>query len=105
MTAFSAAIDAIFADPNVAADAVWKPNIAGAQISVRMIRKSPDVLQGFGGGQFHSESNMFDVRKCDVMSPAKGDTFAIGTERYSVQSEPMLDRLKLVWTLDVRPVP
>ena len=105
MTAFAAAIDAIFADPNVAADAVYTTVTDGEVLSVRVIRKSPDVLQGFGGAQFQAESNMFDLRKSEIAQPLKGDTFAIGTARYVVQSEPMLDRLQLVWTLDVRPVP
>lgn len=104
MTAFTAAIDAIFADPNVAADAVWESPKWSGSPQVRVIRKSPDVLQGFGAAQFHAQSNMFDVRRSDVAEPTKGDVLAIGTERFVVQSEPVLDRLQLVWTLDVRPV-
>ncbi|MCF7700548.1 head-tail joining protein [Loktanella sp. M215] len=104
MTAFAAAIDVIFADPHVAANAVWTTAATSEVIPVRVIRKSPDVLQGFGGAQFQSESNMFDLRKSEIDAPAKGDTFVVGMARYVVQSEPMLDRLQLVWTLDVRPI-
>jgi hypothetical protein len=39
----------------------------------------------------------------DVPEPAVGDQVTVGGDTYIVQSEPKVDRERLVWTLDVRP--
>jgi hypothetical protein len=41
--AFASAIDALFADPNLGEDALWK-----AGVTVRIIRKSPERMTEFG---------------------------------------------------------
>jgi hypothetical protein len=38
----------------------------------------------------------------DVSSPRPGDHIAIDGERYLVQGEPVRDRERLVWTVDLR---
>jgi hypothetical protein len=104
MTAFTAAIAAIFRDPNMAADALWKAGGTGAGVSVRIIRKSPDDLTDFGAARLRSETTRVDVRVAEMASPAKGDTIQIGADLFAVQGDPMQDLERLVWTLDLRPL-
>ena len=66
MTAFSTAIDRIFADPNMAVDAVWKSRGVGAAVSCRLILKRPDDFRDFGGAQVVSSTVIADVRVSDI---------------------------------------
>jgi hypothetical protein len=103
MTAFSAAIDVIFADPNVAADAVWRAQGLPPDVPCRVIRRSPDDLTDFGGARIRSETTRVDVRVSEIAAPVKGDRLTIGAEVFQVQGDPMRDTERLVWTLDLRP--
>ena len=44
MSAFTSAVDMLFADPNIGEDALWKAGGIGAGVAVRIIRKSPDRM-------------------------------------------------------------
>ena len=103
MPAFAAAIDALFADANIATDAVYTPNGDGP-INVRVVARRPDEIVGFGDTRIHAAAAVFDVRVSEVAAPAEGETLEIGGETYLVQGEPVLDRKRLVWTLDTRPL-
>ena len=48
MNAFTIAIDRIFADANMAVDAIWFAGGTGPGVAVRVIRKSPDEITPFG---------------------------------------------------------
>jgi hypothetical protein len=102
MNAFAFAIDALFADPNIASDAVYTP-ADGDPVSVRVIARRPDEIVGFGDTRIHTATAVFDVRVLDVPAPVVGDTLEIGGETYVIQGEPMRDRERLVWSLDCRP--
>jgi hypothetical protein len=102
MTAFTAAIDTLFADPNIACDAIYTP-AGGDPITVRMIAKRPDEIVGFGDTRIHTATALFDVRIVEVPAPAAGDTLEIGGECYVIQGEPVRDRDGLIWSLDCRP--
>lgn len=103
MTAFSAAIDVIFADPNMAADALWSAAGTGPAVAIRVIRKSPDNLQDYGQARVKQPATMVDVRLSDLANPAAGDTITIGTEVFVIQGSPLKDRLQLVWNINLRP--
>lgn len=103
MSAFSAAIDRIFADPNMAADANWISQGVAAAVACRVILKSPDELSEFGSAQIVSDTVMGDVRVSEVPEPETGDRFDIGTDRYFVQGKPRRDRERLVWTMELLP--
>jgi hypothetical protein len=104
MTAFSAAIDAIFADANMAADAVWTKCSGGPGVACRVIVKNPDAADRFGDGQITRETVMIDVRLSDVASPCSGDAVVSGGVTYLIQGEPARDRLRLVWKCEAREV-
>ena len=102
MNAFATAMNVIFADANMAVDAIWFAGGTGPGVSVRVIRKSPDEITPFGAGRIQSETTMLDARIVDMPTPAPGDMIRIGPEDFILQGEPKLDRERLVWTLNTR---
>lgn len=101
--AFAIAMSVIFADPNMAVDAVYRAGGVGPDVPVRAIRKAPDEVTAFGAARVWSETMRVDVRVAEVASPAAGDHVMIEGTTYIVQGEPVRDRERLVWTLDLRP--
>ena len=102
MTAFAAAMDAIFQDANMAADATWSPQ-GGAPLPVRVIRKAPDELTSFGAARILSDTTLVDVRVSEAANPRPGDTITIGPDTFTIQGEPKRDREQLIWTLELVP--
>jgi hypothetical protein len=100
MFAFRAAIDAIFADANVGEDAIWRSGGAGLGIAVRVIRKTPDQVVGFGDSRAVMSAVLIDVRQNDVIDPAAGDTVEIGADVFEIVGTPLSDGLGLVWTCE-----
>ena len=102
MNAFATAMNVIFADQNMAVDALWFAGGAGPGVVVRVIRKSPDEITPFGAGRILSETTMLDARVADMPTPAPGDLIRIGLEDFILQGEPKLDCERLIWTLNTR---
>jgi hypothetical protein len=102
MTGLKAAIDALFADPNLARDATYQP-VDGDPFPVRVIPRRADAVTAFGDTRLCSETARFDLRVGAVAEPRPGDRIVLGDEAFVVQGEPMRDRERLVWTLDTRP--
>ncbi|MBP1806465.1 head-tail joining protein [Rubellimicrobium aerolatum] len=103
MTAVARAIDRVFADPNMALDALWFTGGAGAGQAVRVIRRAPDAEVAFGQARILTDAARFDLRVADLARPAEGDRIVIGSEAYLVLGEPRRDRLGLVWTVETEP--
>lgn len=103
MNAFSAAIDAIFADPNMAADAVYRAGGLGAGVPCRVILTRPDLQSSFGDARINSETTMLDVRASEVTAPAAGDTITLGAEVLVIQGDPLRDRERLAWKCEAVP--
>lgn len=104
MNAFATAMNMIFADANMAVDALWLAGGTGPGIAVRVVRKSPDEVTPFGAGRILSETTLLDARMADLPTPASGDLIRIGLEDFILQGEPKADRERLIWTLNTRPV-
>jgi hypothetical protein len=102
MAAFVGLVDRLFADPNLGRDAVYEP-VAGAPVTVRVIARRADAVTEFGGGRLWSETTRLDLRVADVASPRPDDRIVIDDEVFIVQGEPLRDRERLVWTIEVRP--
>ena len=102
MNAFANAIDRIFADANMAVDALWFAGGTGPGVTVRVIRKSPDEITPFGAGRILSETTLFEARVADLPTPVAGDLIRIEAQDFLVQGEPKLDRERLIWTLNMR---
>ena len=102
MSAFSAALDTLFGDPNIASTATYEP-AEGDPFPVRVIARRADTVTEFGGGRLWSETTRLDLRVSEVASPRPNDRIVIDGEAFVVQGEPVRDRERLIWTIDVRP--
>lgn len=96
MSAFTSAVDALFADPNIGEDALWKAGGVGAGVAVRIIRKSPDRMAEFGEGRAVLPTVGIDIRRSQAATITEGDLIVIGAETYRIICEPMGDALGLV---------
>ena len=88
-------------DPNLARDAVFEP-ANGQPVTVRIIARRADAVTEFGGGRLWSETTRLDLRIAEIAEPRPGDRIVVDGEAFVVQGEPVRDRERLIWTLDVR---
>jgi hypothetical protein len=103
MTVLKAAIDRIFTHPSIAIAALWISATTSEERPIRVIRRAPDRITEFGAGRFVSDTMMVDVRVYDLPDPRPGDLIVIGAESYTIQGEPLRDRERLIWSLDLQP--
>jgi hypothetical protein len=102
MTVFAAAIDVLFADRNLAVDAVYRVGGANPGMPVRVIVRQPDRIGTFGETRIVTGTVAIDVRVSDVAAPAESDTFEVDGMVYVIQGEPVRDAERLVWTINAR---
>lgn len=103
MNVFAAAMDRIYANPSMAVAAVWISATTSEERPIRVIRRAPDRITEFGAGRFVSDTMMVDVPVSYLPDPRPGDLIIINAESSTIQGEPIRDRERLVWTLDLRP--
>ena len=103
MSAFSAALDALFGDPSLGRAATYEPS-GGAPLPVRVIARRADAVTEFGAARLWSETTRLVLRVAEVADPRPGDRIVVDGDAFVVQGEPVRDRERLVWTLDARPV-
>ena len=102
MTALDAALDALFADANIARDAVYIAAGGSSQL-VRVVTRRADEVAAFGDARLWSETTRIDLRVAEVPEPRPGDRIEIDGEGFLIQGEPVRDRERLIWTVDLRP--
>ena len=102
MSAFAAAVGALFGDPNVGRDAVYIAD-GGAPVLVRVVARRADAISDFGDARLWSETTRIDLRVAEVTNPRPGDRIEIDGETFLIQGEPVRDSGRLVWTVDLRP--
>lgn len=98
---FGLGLAALFADPHLAKSAAYLSKGSAEPKSVRVMTKQPDTLTNYGDAQLHSSTSLFDIQAAEIAQPEIGDELTVEGVTYQVQSEPMADRERLVWTLDV----
>jgi hypothetical protein len=103
MSAFAEAVEVLFADPNIARDAVWRSGDAGPGMAVRVVVRMADRLGSLGATRIASDTATFDLRVSEVATPAAGDSIELDGIRYLIQGEPLRDPERLVWTVEARP--
>ena len=101
MSAFAAAVDVLFADPNIGKDAVYTPE-GGTPVPVRIIARRADEVTGFGEARLWSETTRIDLRVAEVPNPRPGDRIEIDGDAFLVQGEPVRDAERLIWTVEGR---
>jgi len=102
MSAFTAAVGALFADGNIGRDAVYIAD-GGAPVLVRLIARRADDVTDFGDARLWTETTRTDLQVAEVPNPRPGDRIEIDGDAFLIQGEPVRDRERLVWTLDLRP--
>ena len=103
MTMFAAAIDALFADPNLGIDTVYRVGGADPEVPVRAMVRQPDRIGEFGETRVVAETVMIDIRVSEVAATAECDTIEVNDTVYVIEGEPIRDAERLVWTIEVRP--
>lgn len=111
MTVFEDAIDDLFADPNLARDALWRAGGTGVAVPVRIVLRQPDRIGRFGETRLLAATTVVEVRTAEAPELAEGDVFEIpgsgpgqAGEAFVVQGEPVRDSERLVWTAELRKV-
>ena len=102
MTAVAMALDALFTDGNIGVDAVYTAD-GGMPVLVRVVTRRADDVTSFGDARIWSETTRVDLRVAEVPAPRPGDRMEIDDEAFLIQGEPVRDRERLVWTVDLRP--
>ncbi len=102
MNAFATIIEILFADPNIGGEAIYTSD-GGAPALVRIVARRADAVTEFGDARLWSETTRIDLRVAEVPNPRPGDRIEIDGEAFLVQGEPVRDRERLVWTVDLRP--
>jgi len=102
MSAFAAAVGALFADGNIGRDAVYIAD-GGAPVLVRLIARRADDVTEFGDARLWTETTRVDLQVAEVPNPRPGDRIEIDGDAFLIQGEPVRDRERLVWTIDLRP--
>jgi len=102
VTAFAIAATALFRDPNIAVDALYRPGGTGAGVSIRVVFSSPDQLAAFGEGRFVTDTVLIAVRVADAPDLASGDTIEVNGLLFEVRADPVRDADRLVWSAEAR---
>ena len=102
MSAVAVALDALFADGNIGQSAVYTPD-GGAPVLVRVVARRADAVSDFGDARLWSETTRIDLRVAEVANPRPGDRIEIDGDAFLIQGQPVRDRERLVWTVDLRP--
>jgi hypothetical protein len=101
--AIKAAINALFSDPNIASDAVYRAQGTGNPQMVRLVTRRPDEVLDFGDAQVVTATTFAELRVSELPDPQAGDTLEIGGELFTIQGTPRRDTERLIWSLDLRP--
>ena len=102
MTAFTAALHPLFADPNISVE-IWHRDSEGSFTRARGILRRPDEITEFGAARLLSDTTLMDVRVVDIPAPQPQEQILIGEETFLIQGEPRRDRERLVWTIELAP--
>ncbi len=102
MTAIAQALDALFADPNLARDAVYRPG-TDAEAAIRVVLRQPDRLGELGDTRIAASTTTLDVRMAELPAPKAGDRIEIDGATLVIQGEPLADAERLLWTIEARP--
>ena len=98
------ALAALFANPVMSKSATWFPGGAGSGQSLRLILGSPDTVTEFGAARVWSETVVADIRMSEAPTLATGDRIDVDGISYTVQGEPVRDRERLIWTVELVPL-
>ena len=97
MSAFDAAIDDLFADPNMGVTVSYQGR------PVRALVRRPDRDVEFSDITVQTGTAVFEIQRREVPEPQAGHIIVHDGDSFVVQGEPRQDAERLIWTLDTRP--
>lgn len=92
---FASAAAMLFRAPGSVA-AIFTPT-GGSPIPTRIIRGQPDAASRFGGGSIVQPTNVFQMLRAEVASPAAGDGLLVGADALVITGVPTLDIERVTW--------
>jgi hypothetical protein len=104
VNAFAAATDALFSDPNLGEEALWKAGGVGTGNLVRVIRRRPDAVVEFGASRALMATVLIDLRRAEAAAIQEGDLVVIGVETLKIIGSPACDPMGLVLTCEAAKV-
>ena len=96
------ALAVLFADPNIGVEAIYTSD-GGASVVLRAVVRRPDEVTNFSDTRLWSETARVDLRVAEVPNPRAGDRVEIDGDAFFIQGEPVRDRERLGWTVDLSP--
>lgn len=99
-TAFAAAVDVLFADPNLSVPGTFTASPLGSPIAVRVVLTQNDPIIQFGEVGVRSPGVKLLLKVTEVGNPKEGDTVTVGSTTYIIR-DARRDPHNLEWTLDV----
>jgi hypothetical protein len=102
LTAFDLATDSLFADQNLAIDALLRLGGTGPAQPIRVIRAMLDQCASFGEGRFVVDTVLLNIRLADAPVLSTGDTVEIAGQIHEVQGTPTRDTNRLAWRAEAR---
>ncbi len=100
MEAFRAALDVLFADPNLGEHALWQAGGVGPWVPVRVIRRRPDAVVEFGASRALMATVLLDLRTTEAEAIEEGDLVVIGANTFKIIGTPSSDPVGLVLTCE-----
>lgn len=100
MSAIDLAIAAVFADPNIGMDVVYRAGGVGSAV-IRAVERAPDEDKGFYDARVKINGIRLDVQVADVAQPTTADLVDIGTKTYKV-GEFKAESRRLIWRLTLK---
>ena len=98
MTVFAEALDDLFADENLARDALWRAGGAGVGVSVRLVLRRPDESAALFDVHANLPKLAADVRASEIAAPVEGDLLSMDGASYRVRGAER-DSERLLWRL------
>ena len=102
MSVFDTAVQALFLDPNITEDALWRPSGVGAGLAIRIIRIQPQAHFDISGVKLVQDNVLFDVPAGMALTIDENDTIEAGGEVFKIQSPPVRTMSGRIWRVDVR---
>jgi hypothetical protein len=99
MDAIIAALDALFADPEIAEDALWKPGGAEPGIPVRVIRREPEASPSSAIAGCSWQVSL-SIRKAEAPTLAEGDVIVVEERSFPVLAKPRVDALGIIYACE-----
>ena len=95
-------MDSLFADQNLAVDALLRVGGTDPAQAIRVIRAMPDGFASFGEGRFVVDTVLLNIRLADAPALGAGDTVEIAGQLHEVQGTPTRDTNRLIWLAQAR---